>query len=248
MVRLPAIDIDGTFVAQEGPCSARNRMALARAREAGVEIVLVTARPWQSVVPIARECELDGMAICSLGALTHDLTACEAADSRPLSPASLADAVDTLRALSSDIVFGVGDHRGSAGGGEVPSPSRVRDRHPRGRGSAGCAPLNPKPFFGRRLDRRGGGSAWWVGGDGAVVQRRAHITATGVTKLAALRDYCSRRSIPQTSVVAIGDTMVDLPMMRWAGMGIAVGDAAQQSVTPRTWWLPPRRACRRRSD
>lgn len=54
------------------------------------------------------------------------------------------------------------------------------------------------------------------------------ITATGVTKLAALRDYCSRRSIPQTSVVAIGDTMVDLPMMRWAEMGIAVSDAAQQ--------------------
>lgn len=52
----------------------------------------------QSVVPIARECELDGMAICSLGALTYDLAACEAADSRPLSPASLADAVDTLHA------------------------------------------------------------------------------------------------------------------------------------------------------
>lgn len=30
------------------------------------------------------------------------------------------------------------------------------------------------------------------------------ITATGVTKLAALRDFCSQRSIPQTSVVAIG--------------------------------------------
>ncbi|WP_277208393.1 HAD family hydrolase [Isoptericola croceus] len=70
----------------------------------------------------------------------------------------------------------------------------------------------------------------------AVVGHRAHLAFSGaaglaellapqVTKDAALARWCARRGVHAADVWAFGDMPNDLPMLRWAGRGIAVANA-----------------------
>lgn len=51
------------------------------------------------------------------------------------------------------------------------------------------------------------------------------VAAPGVTKAAALAALCARHGIAQKEVLAFGDGLNDLPLLTWAGQGIAVGNA-----------------------
>jgi hydroxymethylpyrimidine pyrophosphatase-like HAD family hydrolase len=51
------------------------------------------------------------------------------------------------------------------------------------------------------------------------------VTAPEVHKAAMLRDYCGRAAIGAEEVVAFGDHLNDLTMLRWAGRGIAMANA-----------------------
>jgi len=72
-VRLIAIDIDGTLLNQRSQISDANHKALRRARERGIEIVLVTGRRHAFALPIARELGFDLWLISSNGAVTRSL-------------------------------------------------------------------------------------------------------------------------------------------------------------------------------
>lgn len=51
------------------------------------------------------------------------------------------------------------------------------------------------------------------------------VTAPRIDKRAMLRYFCAREGIDAREVVAFGDHMNDLSMLRWAGRGIAMADA-----------------------
>jgi hydroxymethylpyrimidine pyrophosphatase-like HAD family hydrolase len=51
------------------------------------------------------------------------------------------------------------------------------------------------------------------------------VMAAGVTKALALAELCAERGIAASEVVAVGDHTNDLPMLRWAGRGVAMGNA-----------------------
>jgi Cof subfamily protein (haloacid dehalogenase superfamily) len=51
------------------------------------------------------------------------------------------------------------------------------------------------------------------------------LTAPGISKGAALQTLAARLSIPREQVIAIGDQENDLPMIEWAGLGLAMGNA-----------------------
>ena len=70
-IRLIAIDIDGTLLDPQMRVSAANLRALRRAREAGVEIVLVTGRRHAFALPIAQALGFDLWLISSNGAVTR---------------------------------------------------------------------------------------------------------------------------------------------------------------------------------
>lgn len=53
------------------------------------------------------------------------------------------------------------------------------------------------------------------------------ITAKGVDKASSLAMFCESKGIPREETVAIGNSMNDLPMIEWAGVGVAVGNADQ---------------------
>lgn len=51
------------------------------------------------------------------------------------------------------------------------------------------------------------------------------IMPNGVDKAKALESICERLGIESDEVIAFGDGMNDIPMIRWAGLGVAVGNA-----------------------
>ncbi len=70
-VRLIAIDIDGTLLDSRSQISPANLDALRRAREAGIETVLVTGRRHDFALPIAQALGFDLWIISSNGAVTR---------------------------------------------------------------------------------------------------------------------------------------------------------------------------------
>ena len=51
------------------------------------------------------------------------------------------------------------------------------------------------------------------------------ISAPGVDKATTLATLCAERDITAERVVAFGDARNDLPMLAWAGTGVAMADA-----------------------
>ena len=68
-VRLVALDIDGTLLRSDKTVSERTRAAVARAREQGVRVVLVTGRRHPSAREVARELGPDLPLVVHNGAL-----------------------------------------------------------------------------------------------------------------------------------------------------------------------------------
>jgi len=51
------------------------------------------------------------------------------------------------------------------------------------------------------------------------------VSAPGVTKATALEHFAKQRGVDASQVLAFGDQLNDLPMLRWAGRAIAVANA-----------------------
>lgn len=228
--RLLAIDIDGTLLDGTGPCSEPNRYAIAEAVSAGIDVVFVTARPWQTVALLAADCNLDGVALCSLGAIAYDLADASVIGFHQLSKRAIRATIDCLRGLASDVAFGW----------VTPSGLHLDTRYPTtahgwSRAHLDALLYGTEPVV-HLFARTAGAPPNWMARASADLDGRVEcaswsngvldVTAAGVTKLAALESLCRERSIPRSSVVAIGDSPVDVPMIEWAGTGVAVSNAA----------------------
>ena len=88
-IRLIALDLDGTLLNSRGEVSARNREAVAAARERGARVALVTGRRFRDARPVALELGLDVPVIAHNGALTKHARTLETVAAR-LMPAEAA--------------------------------------------------------------------------------------------------------------------------------------------------------------
>jgi Cof subfamily protein (haloacid dehalogenase superfamily) len=70
MIRLIALDLDGTLLDSRGHVSERNRAAISEARGRGVAVAIVTGRRFRDARPLALELGLDVPVVAHNGALT----------------------------------------------------------------------------------------------------------------------------------------------------------------------------------
>ncbi|MCL6626635.1 Cof-type HAD-IIB family hydrolase [Alicyclobacillus shizuokensis] len=54
------------------------------------------------------------------------------------------------------------------------------------------------------------------------------VNPRGVTKASGLQTVCDHLGITQDQVIVMGDSLNDIPMMRWAGLGVAMGNAQER--------------------
>lgn len=94
MVRMIAIDLDGTLLNSYGEISEENRKAIDRAKENGIEIVLTSGRIASSVEQIAKDVGADHYLISGNGALAFNMQKDEKVYDNYISKKKILDIID----------------------------------------------------------------------------------------------------------------------------------------------------------
>lgn len=227
--QLVALDIDGTLVDRQGNLPAEVRAAVERVVASDTPVVLATGRAWLDIRPVLQQLQLPpGPVVASNGAVCVDFPPLRVRQTATFDPAPV---ISHLHALAPEACIAVEDvgrgfrlnrlfPEGELNGrmtlesiaelGSRPA-SRVILRDPNG---------NSRDFqeLADKLGMHGisysvGWSAW------------LDIAPEGVTKASALQTICEEYGIDPADTLAIGDGRNDIEMLRWAGRGVALGDA-----------------------
>lgn len=247
-IRLVATDLDGTLLRNNGELSERTRQALILASEAGVEVVLITARPPRFVDALAEAYGLAGTAVCSNGALVYDIASRIVVSSRTLTVELARHLSDELSHVLPGIGFAIET------GHKVIYAPEYRLRLPEdadaefGVAGIGDLWLADVPIVKLLAWSSAFDSDVMVAAAENAVGRLAHFThsggvglleisAAGVTKAGTLSALCAADGIDAAEVIAFGDMPNDLSILHWAGTGYAVANAhpaVLSAVTQRT--------------
>jgi Cof subfamily protein (haloacid dehalogenase superfamily) len=232
--RLVACDLDGTLVARDNELSRPVRKAVQRALDAGVWVVAVTGRPWQWTLDLARRHDLLPAAVVSNGAAVVDV---ESGRVRPtgLADGSVLGLMERIRAKVPGVTFAVdgidfmaaeptfhdptylGDHEAHFGDLSDIVTKDVIKLICRVEGVPAielAAEIDVDVTDGVAVPYHGAGE--WV-----------ELLPEGVSKASGLALLCGELGVDRSEVVAVGDAWNDIPMLEWAGLGVAMGGAAE---------------------
>jgi hydroxymethylpyrimidine pyrophosphatase-like HAD family hydrolase len=233
--RVVATDLDGTLLDRRGTVSARTDAALRLAVAAGARVLLVTARPPRWMAPVLAQLSGAYLTICSNGGAVRTPDG-GVEQLRPIAPDLVLTLAARLRAIVPQMAFAV---ETDGGLGHEPAFAPADFDPPSGDPGRQCAALPEllaRPAFkllgkystltGEALHARavpavaGLAEPTYSGADGLL-----EIAAPGVTKASALATWCAAHGYQPADVIAFGDMPNDLPMLRWAGQGVAMGNA-----------------------
>ncbi|GIH93985.1 hydrolase [Planobispora siamensis] len=230
-----ATDLDGTLLRSDGTVSERTRRAILAVRDAGAEVVFVTARPPRYVDAIAEMLGCVGTAVCSNGAIVYDVGNRRVVTANALSLEVTRELAGSLKTALEDVTFAietghqvvceVSYHNGRDAHGEVqfrlPTLDHVlREADPIIKLLAWSASREADAMC--EIARRavlGQAEVTYSGGKGLL-----EVSAPGVTKAATLAGICTRLGITPAEVWAFGDMPNDLPVLTWAGVPHAMGN------------------------
>ncbi|MCJ7544152.1 MAG: Cof-type HAD-IIB family hydrolase [Phycisphaerae bacterium] len=236
-IHLLAIDLDGTLLNSAKQVTETSAAILRAARhEAGVHVVLASARPPRTIAPFYDQLELDTPMICYNGALVVDPPSGRVILHRPIA-ARIARGIVTLARREYP---------------EVLVSAEVLDRWYTDRLDPAYVTETAKlvdPDLVAPVDQwltdsvtklllLGEGSR--LGGLAAAILDRYHrqvtITKTEdhllqichatVSKAKALRAVAGELGVARDQVMAIGDNDNDVEMLQWAGIAVAMGNAS----------------------
>jgi Cof subfamily protein (haloacid dehalogenase superfamily) len=235
-VKLVATDLDGTLVRNDRTVSPRTIEVLRRLDRAGVVIVLVTGRPIRWISPVYDQLGIAALAICANGAATYDPATDTIVHSAPLEADVLAEACARLRAAVPGVVFAVERDGGRQMRHEPGFPVGPWEANHESVGPATLDELLTRPAA-KLLVRAGAQPPdEFTARVGACLHGLAEATnssssgmvevsAAGVTKASALARVARSHAVEAADVIAFGDMPNDLPMLTWAGRGVAMANA-----------------------
>jgi Cof subfamily protein (haloacid dehalogenase superfamily) len=234
LIRLIATDLDGTLLHSDLSVSARTQKALRAARDAGITIVLVSARGPIGVGRVADAIAGEGLAICSNGAIVLDLASRKVIRHRMLAGELAGQIIRGMRARLPAVCFATETEavfalepafRGAWADWEPPADARYADAlelvvAPVTKLIARDPTCSTDELAVVAREVAGISAAVAISGKWVV-----EISAAGVNKAAALQEIASDSGIEPSEVVAFGDYPNDLAMLEWAGWSIAPANA-----------------------
>ena len=235
-VALPLIDVAETI-------SQRTRATLQRAQEVGCTLVLSTARNRHSVEPIAAQIGTPTYAIFSNGAVVENLKTGEVILKITLARTAVREAVRPAHGFElAPLCFGARDDGGRTvyADRHRPLPARyLRANHDR---LAYCDDLADElehlpvsmSVYGPQAAVQELANAWKSHlGTGVSVFEGAsprndcwvtYFTPSQTSKAHGAQTIANLLSIPNEQALAIGDERNDIELLRWAGLGVCMGD------------------------
>lgn len=240
-IELLAIDLDGTLLNSAKRISGPTAMALRQAaNERGVRVVLASARPPRSVMPFHAELNLDTPMINYNGALIYDPADRRVVMHRPLPLRTARQIVRLARASYPQVLV-------SAEILDRWYTDRLDDDYAtetaKQHGPDLVAPIDQwlteavtKLLLlgdSRRLSQIAQAVHERFSNEVAMVQTEdflLQIMHGTVGKAQALRTVAAELAVPRERVMAIGDNANDVGMLQWAGVGVAVANAAASAL------------------
>jgi Cof subfamily protein (haloacid dehalogenase superfamily) len=237
-VRLVALELDGTLLRSDGTISLRTRRALRSAQGRGLGLAFLTAGPPRRTRRVADALGLSGIAICGSGSTVYDLEANALVRDHRLRSEHAALLVESLRTAVPEVSFAV--ERGATYECESTftiaqySEDDLEPRQTRGNALELCREGVTKLFVQQLewpLSQLFDMTRAFAAGRATVTQGGSdlvEVSAPGVSRAYALAEHCLERGISAGEVIAFGYKSDDLPMLRWAGCGIAMANAHPQ--------------------
>lgn len=249
MIRLVALDVDGTVIGDDFTISEGVHQAVAAARRSGVTVTLATGRMLEATLPFARALDVTAPLICYQGGLIQSPDAEAPLYRATMDPELVREALawgagrdwhivlyaddalfaaerryseDFYRELLGQNFHWVDDLTGVLEGRDPVKFLFVAD------------PLEADAIEEAMRQR--------FEGQMEIVRSHAKFVEgnpLGVSKGDALRRLSEHLGVPQSQVMAVGDQGNDLPMIDWAGVGVAMGDASAEAKAIADWIAPP---------
>jgi len=253
-IRLLALDLDGTLLNSRGEVTPGTREALARTREKGVKIAVVTGRRFRDARPLALELGVDVPVIAHNGALTRHAQTLELVAMIPLPVSAAREALRIGREMNADLLVSdehngrgilVYDHSSRNNAAllryvawakrvhgdkqqdtviEVPLLEEYLDHDPVHVAFSGyCEPMAELELVLRQQmsDQVKIFRTVYPELNFTLLDLVHPEVSKGVGVAAAANDL----RINRTDVMAIGDNFNDLEMLRFAGVGVVMGNA-----------------------
>lgn len=242
---LVATDIDGTILPRTGLVSERTKRALGSLADAGIPLVLVTARPPRWLDAVAAQLRIEGTAVCANGAVQYDLGTCRIVDAITIEAEPLLEAVALLRDALPGVVFAVETTSGIALEEDFPTRERGLDPREVARVEAMESARDNSVIKVLAAVENGDHDEMLAIAQPLVghLVEASHSNAevpllefapAGVTKASGLARIAAHFGVDAADVVAFGDAPNDLPMLAWAGTSYAVANAHPDVVAVAT--------------
>ncbi|MCG3210880.1 MAG: Sugar phosphatase YidA [Anaerolineae bacterium] len=247
-IKLLALDLDGTILANMSTISLPVRRALAAAQQQGVRVTLATGRDFIAAKPYIDLLAITEPVICHQGAATCRPDTGDIIAGQPI-PLPLAGQLAQLaRAHQLALNFYVG-HNAYAEH-ITPQSQQLYQKMgvPQSKIDDFAAVLTTAPTKGLiihpandverivRLLRDA------VSPHVSVVPSldvHIELVAAGVSKGSALAALAGQMNIAQSEVMAMGDHNNDIEMLEWAGLGVAMGDGTAAARAAANVVAPP---------
>lgn len=232
--KLAAVDLDGTLLDPEKKMSKANVLALRKLEQAGVTIVLASGRTHDSVMKFQAQLELTGPVISSHGAIAKDSHSGNIISFNPLTAQLARNAVSEAKKKGATViycqlggVFTCEDNEWTKlfkarSNGELRFVDTFESLHV---GDPYKIIWMHKPEvlsqIHENLDIDFVKEYYIARGD----QEHLEFLSNQTNKGAALEAVAKHFNIARNAVLSFGDADNDIPMLLWAGLGVAMNHA-----------------------
>ncbi len=235
--RLVASDLDGTLLGPDKQIGQANTAAVRRLQGSGARFVVASGRRHQNSIRYYRELGLDGLMISCAGALVKDPDTEQTVREVPLTADLAAALVSRGQTSGYTVVYYHRDHLyiGVRNHWTDLYESRVGEK----------AELFPGNLDG--LKGEGALKIVWYGEPEALSPERKRLaeeygerlqiistdaenlefSAPEANKAEALAAVAAYYDVPRAATLAFGDGENDAPMLRWAGLGVAMNNGSE---------------------
>lgn len=242
---LIATDVDGTLLGDDENVSPRTLSVVRAVVDSGAQFVLATGRPPRWVQPIVDQLGFAPMAVCANGAVVYDPTTDRIVSARTLATDTLARLVE----IATRVIPGAGlaVERVGSSAHDAATPQFVSSP---GYEHAWLNPDNTEvsiedllsapavKLLIRKAGARSGDMAAalapHIGAEGDITYSTNNglieVMPLGISKAAGIAELARPLGIEASDVVTFGDMPNDVPMLGWAGLGVAMGNAHPDAV------------------
>ena len=226
---LVALDVDGTVVDRNGGLPPAVGEAIGAVVAAGVPVVLATGRSWHGTRDLAELLGLPpGLSVCSNGAVIVRYPPEEIVQAITFDPRAVIDRVEEFAPGTLIAVEEIG--RGYRLNQPFPEEDLTGEMIIQDVAQLGALPVtrvilrdptrSAEDFLGLADQLGLHGVTYFVGWSAWL-----DIAPLGVSKATALAEVAADYGVHAADVLAFGDGRNDMEMLRWAGRGVAIGDA-----------------------